>query len=75
MFLGGQRAQIVKLGKAGIHGQQFYDIYYFLLDDPAKKILGSRVPVEAVYEDPQAGDLVTIEFMMNVPTKVEKLTS
>lgn len=74
MFLGGKKAQIVKLGVADIHGQRFYDVYFFLLDDPSKKVIAARIPVEAVYENPQVGDKVTIEFIMNVPTKVERLS-
>ena len=73
MFLGERRAQIVKVAEADIHGQRFYDLYYFMLDDPGKQVIGSRVPVESVYNHPQIGDAVTIHFMMNVPTKVERL--
>lgn len=74
MFMGQRRAQIVKVAETDIHGQRFYDLYYVLLDDPGKKVIGSRVPVESVYDQPQDGDKVIIEFMMNVPTKVERLT-
>ena len=75
MFLGPRKAQLVKITPSDIHGQRFHDLYYFFLDDPEKKILASRLPVESVYADPQPGDLVRIDFMMNVPTKVERLTN
>ncbi len=75
MLLGPRKAQLVKIAASDIHGQRFHDLYYFFLDDPEKTILASRVPVESVYSDPQPGDLVSIEFMMNVPTKVERLAN
>ncbi|MDD5542699.1 MAG: hypothetical protein PHX83_05955 [Acidobacteriia bacterium] len=73
MLLGPRKAQIVKVAPSDIHGQRFHDLYYFFLEDPDKTIQASRVPVESVYSDPQPGDLVSIDFMMNVPTKVERL--
>jgi hypothetical protein len=70
-MFGRQPGHIVQVNAVDIHGALFYDIT-FALDRAPQQARTSRIGIESVYGNPQAGDAVTLHLVMGQLTKVEK---
>ena len=72
MILSGSAdATLLEVRLVDIHGTRFYDLIYAHADEP-QQARRARVGVEDVYAEPQAGDAVSVSYLMNVPTAVAR---
>ncbi len=54
-----------------LHGEQYYEIFYSYANEP-DSIRQSRIAHTNIYSDPQAGDEVLIEAVLNVIMEIKK---
>ncbi len=54
-----------------LHGEQYYEIFYTYANEP-DTLRQSRIAHNYIYPDPQAGDEVLIEAVLNVIMEVKK---
>jgi hypothetical protein len=72
MILSGSKdATLRQVQLVSLHGTEFFDIV-FSHDDAPEQALRTRVGREAIYASPQVGDLVTIAYLMNIPTNIAR---
>ena len=72
MILSGKRnATIAQVQQIDIHGTRYLDIVY-MLDDQSDTAQRTRLGPEASYPNPQAGDKVSLSYLMGVVTGVER---
>ncbi|ABX05473.1 MAG TPA: hypothetical protein DEF47_23480 [Herpetosiphon sp.] len=72
MILSGTRPAVIQAVQAvSLHGSIFYDVT-FAHDDQPERLIKARLGSEVMYANPQAGDQVTISYLMNMPTQVSK---
>ncbi len=64
-------ATLQELRIIDIHGTRFYDVVYVHDDTPAK-IRSARIGVEDAYPNPQAGDPISVSYLMNVVTGIAR---
>ncbi len=72
MILSGSKdATLRQVQLVSLHGTEFFDVV-FAHDDAPEQLVRSRVGRESIYADPQVGDLVSIAYLMNVPTNIAR---
>ena len=72
-MLKGTRAAIIKRVQAvSIHGQISLDVFWVDPDDPEGEIRHSRVGNESVPRGMEAGDRVTLHYLMGSVTQITK---
>ena len=54
-----------------LHGEQYYEILYSYTNEP-DTLRQSRIAHTNIYSDPQEGDHVLIEAVLNVITEISK---
>ena len=54
-----------------LHGEQYYEIYYSYTNEP-DTLRQSRIAHTNIYSDPQAGDQILIEAVLNVIMDIKK---
>lgn len=54
-----------------LHGEQYYEILYAYSNEP-DTLRQSRIAHTNIYSDPQEGDHVLIEAVLNVITEISK---
>jgi hypothetical protein len=54
-----------------LHGEQYYEVFYSYTTEP-DTLRQSRIAHTNIYSDPQAGDQVLIEAVLNVIMEVKK---
>ena len=54
-----------------LHGEQYYEIVYAYTNEP-DTLRQSRIAHTNIYSDPQEGDHVLIEAILNVITEISK---
>ncbi len=54
-----------------LHGEQYYEIFYSYTNEP-DMLRQSRNAHTNIYSDPQAGDQVLIEAVLNVIMEIKK---
>ncbi len=54
-----------------LHGEQYYEIFYTYTNEP-DTLRQSRIAHNYIYPDPQEGDPVLIEALLNVITEIKK---
>ncbi len=54
-----------------LHGEQYYEIFYTYTNEP-DTLRQSRIAHNYIYPDPQEGDPVLIEALLNVITEIRK---
>ncbi len=54
-----------------LHGEQYYEIFYSYTTEP-DTLRQSRIAHTNIYSDPQAGDEVLIEAVLNVIMEIKK---
>ena len=66
MIMSGTKdATIRQVQLVDIHGTRFYDLA-FSHDEAPTTIHSARIGLESAYEQPRAGDLVRVSYLMNV---------
>ncbi len=73
MLRGTRDAVLHKMQPISIHGQLSYDLHYLFEDEPDGHTRVARVGGEALAPGIQAGDRITLEFIVGVVTSVRKL--
>jgi hypothetical protein len=68
---GSKDATIQDIQRVSLHGTEFYDVVFFHDDEPGQ-LRRARIGPEAIYPQPQAGDLVSVSYLMNVPTDIAR---
>jgi hypothetical protein len=71
---GSKNATIQEVQRVSLHGTEFYDVV-FCHDDEPGQLRRTRVGTEAIYAQPQAGDPVSVSYLMNVPTNIARRTN
>ena len=54
-----------------LHGEQYYEILYAYTNEP-DTLRQSRIAHTNIYSDPQEGDHVLIEAVLNIITEISK---
>ena len=54
-----------------LHGEQYYEILYSYTNEP-DALRQSRIAHDYIYPNPQGGDRVFIEAILNVITEIKK---
>lgn len=72
-MLGNWSVQVRSAKPFTIHGDLYYELHVFRLDDPTGQLLALRVPQHAVKEQPQPGDRLTVSFLMGQVTSAVKV--
>jgi hypothetical protein len=67
-MLGNWSVQVRSVKPYTIHGDQYYELHVFRLDEPTGQLLALRVPQHAVQHEPQPGDRLTVSFLMGQVT-------
>lgn len=72
-MLKGTRTAIVKrVQPVSVHGQVSLDIFWVDPEDPEEEVRHARVGDESVPRDMEAGDRVTLHYLMGQVTQVTK---
>lgn len=71
MISGKHDATLQELRLVDIHGTRFYDIV-FTHDDAPGKLRTARIGVEDAYPGPQAGDAISVSYLMNIVTGITR---
>jgi hypothetical protein len=72
MLKGSRDAVLHRMQPVSIHGQLFYDLHYRFADEPDSQMRVARVGGEALAPALQAGDTVTLDFLVGVVTAVHR---
>jgi hypothetical protein len=72
MIISGKKdATLRQVQLVDIHGTRFYDVEY-THDDAPSELRRARIGVESAYDDPQPGDIISVSYLMNVPTGITR---
>ena len=66
-----REAMIHRVNPYLLHGEQYYEILYAYTNEP-DTLRQSRIAHTNIYSDPQEGDHVLIEAILNVITEISK---
>lgn len=72
MLKGTRPALVTKIQPVSIHGQVSLDIYCVDPDDPQGQVTLARIGEESVPRGLEAGDRVTLHFVLGVVTQITK---
>ena len=72
MLKGARDAVLHRMQPISIHGQLSYDVHYKFTDEPDGQMRVARVGPEALVPGLQAGDTVTLDFVVGVVTGVRR---
>jgi hypothetical protein len=72
MLKGSREAVLHRMQPISIHGQLSYDLHYTFTDEPEGQARIARVGPEALAPGLQAGDTVTLDFLVGVVTAVRR---
>ena len=75
MLKGTKEAVVQKIQPVSIHGQISLDVYFFDPDDSQGQVSLARIGPESVPKDLEAGDRVTLHYMLGVVTSITKPTA
>ena len=70
MLKGTKQAQVTRVQPVSIHGQISLDVYFIDPDDSQGQVSLARIGPESVPHDLEAGDRVTLHYMLGVVTKI-----
>ena len=74
MLKGTRDAVLRRIQPISIHGQPSWEIVFTHLDDPGEQLNAARVGPEAnVGQALEAGDRITVEYLVGVVVKVTRL--
>ena len=72
MLKGTKLAVIKRVQPVSIHGQLSLDVYFVDPDEPDGQVSLARVGPEATPRNLEAGDRVTLHYLLGVVTRIEK---
>ena len=72
MLKGTRSAVVQRIQPLSIHGQMNLDVFWVDPEDPEGEIRHSRVGAEAVPQMMEAGDKVTMHYLMGAVTRITK---
>ncbi len=72
MLKGTRDALVKKIQPVSIHGQISLDVYVVDPDDPQGQVSLARLGPEAIPKSLEAGDRVTLHYMLGVVTSITK---
>lgn len=72
MLKGTRPALVAKIQPVSIHGQVSLDVYCVDPEDPQGQVTVARIGEESVPRDLEAGDRVTLHFVLGVVTQITK---
>lgn len=75
MLKGTKPALVKKIQPVSIHGQISLDVYFVDPEEPDGQVSLARVGPEAAPRNLEAGDLVTLHYVLGAVTKIEKGTT
>ncbi len=75
MLKGTKDVLVTKIQPVGIHGQISLDVYFVDPDDTQGQVSLARIGPESVPKNLEAGDRVTLHYMVGVVTAITRLAS
>lgn len=72
MLKGTRQAVVQRIQRVSIHGQMSLDVFWFDPDDPEQELRHARVGAESAPRDLEAGDKVTMHFLMGMVSEIKK---
>ena len=72
-MLGNWSVQVRSVKPFTIHGDLYYELHVFRLDEPSGQLLALRVPQHAVDGEPHPGDRLDVAFLMGQVTSAKKI--
>ena len=72
MLKGTRQAVVQRIQRVSIHGQMSLDVFWFDPEDPEQELRHARVGAESVPRDLEAGDKVTMHFLMGMVSEIKK---
>jgi hypothetical protein len=69
---GTKLALVKKVQPVSIHGQLSLDVYFVDPDEPEGQVSLARIGPEATPRNLEAGDRVTLHYLLGVVTRIEK---
>ena len=73
MLKGTRQVEVTKVQPVSIHGQISLDVYFIDPDDPQGQVSLARIGPESVPKDLEAGNRVTLHYMLGVVTSITKV--
>ena len=70
MLKGTKDVTVTKVQPVSIHGQISLDVYFVEPDDPQGQVSLARIGPESVPKDLEAGNRVTLHYMLGVVTSI-----
>jgi hypothetical protein len=75
MLKGTKDAVVTKIQPVSIHGQISLDVYFVDPDDSQGQVSLARIGPESVPKGMEAGDRVTLHYMLGVVTSITKISA
>ena len=75
MLKGTKEATVTKVKPVSIHGQISLDVYFVDPDDAQGQVSLARIGPESVPKNLEAGDRVTLHYMLGVVTSITKASA
>ena len=72
MLKGTRQGVIKRIQPISIHGQISLDVFWVDPEDPEEEVRHARVGNEAAPRDMEAGDKVTMHYLMGMVTQITK---
>jgi hypothetical protein len=72
MLKGTREGVVNRIQPISIHGQISLDVFWVDPDDPEQEIRHARVGHESVPRDLEAGDRVTLHYLMGMVTEITR---
>jgi hypothetical protein len=72
MLKGTRQVEVTKVQPVSIHGQISLDVSFIDPDDPQGQVSLARIGPESVPKDLEAGNRVTLHYMLGVVTSITK---
>jgi hypothetical protein len=72
LLKGTRQAVVQRIQRISIHGQMSLDVFWFDPEDPEQELRHARVGAESAPRDLEAGDKVTMHFLMGMVSEIKK---
>ena len=72
-MLGNWTVQVHAVRPFAIHGDLYYELHVFRLDEPGGPLVALRVPQHAASGEPRPGDKLDVSFLMGQVTSAKPL--
>lgn len=72
MLKGTRQVKVTKVQPVSIHGQISLDVYFVDPEDSQGQVRLARIGPESVPKNIEAGDLVTLHYMVGVVTSITR---